>query len=222
VNKNVLIYHFTKKDNIESILQNGLIHGTKFNTLGSQLRVEANYFWFSPTHHLMNYKDNKDYACLEISIDSNLCVIGNMDLISAAFVNFIMEKKNESLHDYKELVKQFDASAVKYDAYKNGLFRAPEIMVQGKIPPSFIKIINSLTTAGAFLNNREIYNENLKQKLLAFMPQTEQLDDTIAMVANLEKNSIIKKISLHDDSFGMLQSYIVNDSNEFFTIELKQ
>jgi len=222
VNNNVLIYHFTKKDNIESIFQNGLKCGTKYNTLGSQFRDGANYFWFSPAHDLMNYKDNEDYACLQISINSGLCIVGNMDLISAAFVNFIMEKKNESLHNYKELVKLFDSSAVKYDFYKNGLFRAPEIMVQEEIHPNSIKVINPITTKGIFSCNREIYNENLRQKLLALMPPKEQFTDTHTTVTYLEENGIIKKIALHDDSFGMLQSYIVNDSKYFFTIESKQ
>jgi len=209
------------KENVESIFQDGLKQGAKYNTLGSQLRAGANYFWFSPAHDLMNYKDNEDYVCLQISINSGLCVVGNMDLISAAFVNFIMKKKNESLHDYKELAKQFDSSAVKYEFYKNGLFRAPEIMVQEEINPSSIKIINPLSTTGAFSRNRETYNENLKKKLLALMPSQEGFIDIHTMVVHLEENGIIKKIALHDDSFGRLQSYIINDSKEFFTIELR-
>ena len=222
MNNNVLIYHFTKKDNVESILQDGLKHGTKYNTLGSQLRINANYFWLSPAHDLMNYNNNEDYTCLQISINSDLCVVGNMDLISSAFVNFVMEKKNKALYNYKELVKQFDSSAVKYDFYKDGLFRAPEIIVQEKINPSAIKVINPLATMGSFLCNREIYNKNLRQKLLSLMPSKEQYDDTRTAVAYLEEKGIVKKIALHDDSFGMLQSYIVNDSKEFFTIEIKQ
>jgi hypothetical protein len=217
---NVLIYHFTKKENVESIFQNGLKHGTKYNTLGSQLRIGANYFWFSPAHDLMNYKDNEDYECLQISIDSKLCIVGSMDLISSAFVNFVLEKKNESLYDYKELVKLFDLSAVNYDFYENGLFRAPEIMIQNDISPDSIKVINPLDIIGSFSNNREIYYEKLKQKLCALTLSKAELTDIHSTIKYLEKNDIIKKIALHDDSFGMLQSYIVNGSKEFFTIEL--
>jgi len=45
--RTVPIYHFTKKDNVESILMSGLKHGTKFNTLGSQLRIGAIFLAFT-------------------------------------------------------------------------------------------------------------------------------------------------------------------------------
>jgi len=217
---NVYVYHFTKKENVDSILHNGLKHGTKYNTLGSQLRIGANYFWFSPEHDLMNCKSNKDYECLQIYIDSNYCIIGNMDLISSAFVNFMLEKKNESVYDYRKLVALFDSSAIKYDYYENGLFRAPEIIIQQEISPDYIKVIDPLEISGSFPNNREIYNEKLKHKLQDLTPPDVHHSNIYSMIEYLNEKDVIKKVALHDDAVGLLQSYIINDNHEFFTIEL--
>ena len=211
----ISIYHFTKKENVNSILSIGLKHGTKFNTLGSQLRIGANYFWLSPMHDLMGYKD---FECLEISIEENLCIVGNMDIISSAFFNYMMVKQGNSLHDYTELVKLFDSTAVAYHSYQNGYFRTPEIIVQKDITPENIKVIKSSEVIGKFSNNRKLYNENIKSKLLTMT--NNKLHDINSMISYLEKNEVIKKVALHDDSSGLLHSYIIKDTNEFFTIEL--
>jgi len=167
----------------------------------------------------MNYITNDDYECLQITVDENLCIIGSMDLISSAFVNFIVEMKNESLYDYKALVELFDSTTVKYGSYINGHFRTPEIMVQSEICPNAIKIVRPSEIPCKYPQNREIYNENLKQKLFSLVSPEMRFLDVNSTAKYLEENEIIKKMAVHDDSFGMLHSYMVNDTNEFFTIE---
>jgi len=221
MSNNIFVYHFTKKQNITSILQNGLKHGTKYNTLDSQFRAGANYFYLTPSHDCMNYKNNNDYECLQISVDKNLCVVGNMDLISSAFYNFMMEKKNASLYNYRKLVKMFDSTAVAYDFYETGYFRTPEAIIQNDILPNVIEIIKPNEVTSNFINNRELYNKKLEQKLYELTLSNVQFKNIYTMIKFLEENKIIKKIALHDDSFGLLQSYIVNDTSEFFTVELE-
>ena len=55
MNEKITIYHYTKRENLDAILTQGLIPGTKFLTLGSKLREDANYFWDSPMSDAMGY-----------------------------------------------------------------------------------------------------------------------------------------------------------------------
>ena len=220
MSEKVSVYHYTKKTNVDKILSKGLIPGTMFNTLGSRLREGANYFWLSPDHDKMGCKNNDDYACLRIIVDEKHCIIGNMDIISAAFFNFIMEKRGESHYEYKELVKLFDMTAVKYNSYEEGLFRAPEIIVQKEIPPGNIKVVNPSEIVGIYPNNHSIYNERIKNKLMEltgknFSPINE-------LIGNLEKSGKIMKIAEHDDSNSvqLLHSYLIKATNEVITFEV--
>jgi len=217
IDKNISVYHFTKKENIESIFQNGLIHGTNYNTLGSPLRKGANYFWLSPAHDLMGYKGNDEYICLKVTIDTDFCIIGNIDLISSAFYNYVMEKQGRPLYNYSTLVKLFDTTAVSYSSYKIGHFRAPEVIVQHEISPEHIEIATFSEGFDSFADNYKVYYDNLKSKLSTLT--NNSFSDLRSLVHELEESSKIKMVALHDDSFGMLNSYIISDTNEFFTVE---
>ena len=217
MDENAVVYHFTKKENVEAILNKGLLPGTKYNTLGSKLRFGANYFWLSPAHDLMNYKNNIDYECLQVTVNEKLCIVGNMDLISSAAVNFFMSKKGNSLYEYQVLAKLFDETSVNYRSYEEGLFRAPEVIVQKEISPKNINIIKSSEVKEKYAHNRKIYNERIRNKLVIL--SDNRFSNISSTISYLEEHSKIKKVATHDDSFGLLDSYIIMDTNEFFTIE---
>ena len=216
----VSVYHYTKKENVDSIISMGLHCGTKYHTLGSKLRDNANYFWLSPVHCLMGYKESCEYICLKIAVEVSICFVVNMDLASAAFVNFIMEKKREALHDYRSLIMLHDDYAVNYRLYENGYFRAPEVIIQNKIHPDDMEIIDPFSIeVDKYKDNRKIYNEAIKNRIIALTAEKILIADMDSTLRFLEKNEIIKKVAIHDDSSGMLQSYIVTATNEFFTVD---
>jgi len=194
-----VIYHFTKKENLQSIFREGLVCSSKFHSLGSKLRNNAVYFWLSPANDGMGYNGNDEYECLQVSVDSDLCMVANMDLISAAFVNFIMEKENKALYDYKKLASLYDSSAVKYADYTVGLFRAPEVIFQENISPKQIKVAKVSVNEDSYANNRNAYNIN-----------------TVNQITSLK---LLQKVAMHDDSTGLLTTYKFKDSENFVTIE---
>lgn len=206
MNKKIKIYHFTKKENLESILEHGLRPDTKFLTLGSKLREGAVYFWSNPGEDEMGYIGNKNYVCLEVNIDASRCFVASMDIISAAFVNFVKAKTGEALWDYQKLAGLYDSEAMPYSSYTPGHFRVPEIIVQGVVAPAFISAVEA-EFATPVKSNREIYNERLRGKLAT------DIDE-------MEKQGLVEKIAIHDDSTGLLASYFWRDSGEFFTVEL--
>jgi len=199
MNGGAVIYHFTKKENLQSIFREGLVCSSKIHSLGSKLRSNAIYFWLSPADDGMGYNGNDEYECLQVSVDSDLCMVANMDLISAAFVNFIMEKENEALYDYKRLASLYDSSAVKYEDYSIGLFRAPEVIVQGNISPKQIRVAQISADEDSYASNRDAYNKKIVNQITAL--------------------KLLQKIAVHDDSTGLLTTYKFKDSDSFVTIE---
>ena len=147
----------------------------------------------------MGYKCNNEYVCLQIIDDIDSCMVANMDLISAAFINFIMEKNDEALYDYRTLVALYDTTAVSYRDYVIGLFRAPEVIIQNDISPQKITVVKNFEDEDSFAKNRDVYNANLKGKLSSLMT--------------------MQKVAVHDDSTGLLCTYRINEKDEFITIE---
>jgi len=194
-----VIYHFTKKENLQSIFRDGIVCNSKYHSLGSDLRNNASYFWLSLANDGMGYSRKDEYECLQVSVDSDSCMVANMDLISAAFVNFIMERDNEALYDYKELAAFYDSTAVKYDDYTVGLFRAPEVIVQGNISPKQIKVAKVSSNEDFYASNRDAYNKKIKNQIASL--------------------SLLQIVAVHDDSTGLLTTYKFKDSNDFVTIE---
>ena len=195
----VVVYHFTKKENLPSILRDGLTCCSKFNTLGSILRNNACYFWLHPANDLMGYASNSEYECLEVTINSTACIVADMDLISAAYVNYMMEKSDQALFDYNELVAFYDKSALQIDTYVIGTFRAPEVIVQRNISPENIKPVNLPTKDNGFASNRDVYNAKIRTLYSA--------------------TSDMKKVAVHDDSTGLLTTYALKRTDGFITIE---
>lgn len=146
----------------------------------------------------MGYKGNDIYECLQISVNADLCVIANMDLASSAFVNFVLARKHENLYDYKKLVAAYDTTAIGFNGYVTGLFRAPEAIIQSRIPPEKISIAQ-LPIEKNHISNRSVYNENIIEKFPSL--------------------TSMQKVAIHDDSTGLLHTYHLGDKDEYVTIE---
>lgn len=163
------------------------------------MRKKACYFWLSPANDAMGYNNDKDYECLSVNVDIDECVVTNMDLISAAYVNFIMEKDNKAMYEYRKLVAAYDETAVKYLDYGIGLFRTPEVIIQGNIDPQNIEVVQASDIDNQYTSNRDLYNANIGSIY----------DQLTAM----------EKVAIHDDSTGLLSTYKQKDKEEYYTIE---
>jgi hypothetical protein len=194
----ITLYHYTKKENVPTILRNGLLNRSKFNVMGSKLRSNASYLLLSPAHDVMGYRDDEDFECLVASVDPAFCVVADMDLISAAYVNFVQEQTNESLYDYRKLVALYDTTTVPISGYINGMFRAPEVIVRRLIPPGHIRSCQPSGGLDAYAGNRAVYHDAAVKKLLA---------------------GGVEKIASNEDATGHISTYKVTGRDEFFTIE---
>ena len=133
-------------------------------------------------------------------------------------MNFKIAETNKVLHDYTELVQWYDSFAVSYLSYESGVFRSPEIIVNGIVPPEDIRIADTSSVKGGFINNRQKYNDRLLKMVQDLL---EVCGDTSLKVHDavhfLERVGKLKKVATHDDSSGLLHSYLLN--GEFVTFD---
>ena len=103
------------------------------------------------------------------------------------------------LYDCNKLVAAYDTSAVKCRDYVKGMFRAPEVLVQGNIVPEKIKIAKPYEPKKSCISNRSVYNASIKAKNLSF--------------------KAMEKVAVHDDSMSLLHTYKIVGENKFVTFE---
>ena len=201
-----LCYHFTNKDNLNQILKEGLYALSGYNSLESKIRRESIYAWLIAEHDTMGYLENKNFVCLEIRTDYEKCIIANMDMISAAFVNFIGaggQIKNIDLS--KKLVKLYDNSTIKLSEYVNGLFRTPEVIIKEYISPEYIRVLSEEHIPRyktSFSDNKVTYENKILRKI-DMLVGNKKLSIYKKIQYLLERN-IIQRVAVHDDSYGLL------------------
>lgn len=217
----VYVYHFTKRENVPIILQQGLNVVSKFNKLNSIVREKAIYAWLIPEHDRMGYLNDKEYVCLQIKVRPQDCIVANMDIISSAFVNFVgTSEQVANLSLSKDLVSYYDNSAVHIDEYKNGMFRVPEVIIPYYIEPKDITIHSNINSHqySDLIENKKIYDETWLERLqLLANYSTDKKTD---IINRLSRTGLIKRIAIHDDSDELLATYEISKSKEYFTIEL--
>lgn len=213
------VYHFTLKDNVPMIMEQGLKIKSKYSKLNSKLRNKAAYALLNPQHDKMGYLKGKEYTCLKIKVNPNDCFVADMDIISAAFVNFIGSgDQMKKMLLAQELVSQYDSSAVHIDKYVNGMFRAPEVIIPYHIEPDKIVVHSDTNLSDTICNNTKIYNEACLKKLQGLSNHTT--GEKIALITELTLLGVIKKIATHDESGGLVSTYQIIENNEYFNIEL--
>lgn len=213
------VYHFTLKENVSNILEQGLKARSKYNKLNSKLRDKAIYAVLNPEHDKMGYLKDNSYTCLRIKVNPNECYVANMDIISAAFVTFIGSgEQNKKLSLIQELVSHYDSSAVFIDKYEDGMFRAPEVIIPYDVRPEDISIYSIPTSHKDVCFNTELYNDLCLKKMQSL--SSCHNEEKNALITELILLGVIKKIATHDDSNRLLTTYKIVENNEFFTIEL--
>jgi len=214
----VTVYHYTPRENVPTILKNGLLNQSKFNAMSSRLRVNASYHLLSPSHDVMGYAGDEGYACLQVTADPAHCVVADMDLISAAYVNYIQEQANESVYDYRKLVALYDASAVALTDYENGMFRAPEVILRRHVPPDKITLAAPADRSDAYAGNRGAYNAAVWSKLSSCAPPGTFRTMT-ALIEALTQSGLIIKLAENEDATGPIRTYALKGRDGFFTVE---
>lgn len=204
------IYHFTKKENVDGVMLNGLQTKSNYKGVGSRIRNEVIYGWLKPEYDLMGYKNNDNYALLEIDVELDSCIIANMDWISSAYVNDKVygESKNKLV---THLITMYN-NYIPLKKYLLGTYRAPEVLINTKISPDKIRILNN--DIAGINDNVERYNDIIAVKY------NFKISDEIFMRFLNETN--FEMIAIHDDSSGLLMTMFDELQNEVVTLNINK
>ena len=136
------LFHFTDIANKDNILKNGIKASTKYEIF-TPIRENAVFCW-------LNKKDNKlindNQICFKIDVDTDRCLIADMDYISMAMMYKYnpkgegIAKKPVNPKAENLFVQLYEVTAVKPCDYYDGMHFSPEVLVKGDIQISDIEL----------------------------------------------------------------------------------
>jgi hypothetical protein len=213
------LYHFARAETLDSISDEGLKTGSRYFMMDVPSRNDAVYLWLAPDYDVMGYNENPQYVCLRVKVDSSRVKVAPMELISAAYVNHIGQRQPKNPEIAERLVRAYEKSQVPLEQYQHGQVRAPEVLAQGPIDPDDIAVVKMPDSGAKGEGNRRAYASRWAEQLIRILhiQRTQMtLDDLTA--AALNQGQAVR-VAKHDDATAYLETYMLVDSGDFFTVE---
>jgi len=136
------LFHFADKENVESILKNGLKASTKYEVF-TPIRENVVFCWL---HKEDNKIPKENQVCFRVRVGSGRCLVADMDYVSMAMMYKYnpkgegIAKKPVNPEAEKLFVQIYEATAVKPCDYYDGMHFSPEVLVKGDIQASDIAL----------------------------------------------------------------------------------
>lgn len=214
------LYHYAREEDVDNISEEGLKTGSKYFMFDVPSRNNAVYCWQAPDFDVMGYSENPRYIGLRAKVDVARCKIAPMELVAAAYANHIGQNRTPRNPELEaHLIAAYEKSAVSYFDYSPGLFRAPEVLVQEPISADEIAVIRANEIGMRGEENRRVYRARWSEKLIQLLNiQRTRMTLQELTEAALHRGAAIKAAT-HDDATAWLETYMLVESGEFFTIE---
>jgi len=213
------VYHYARVEDLDAISDEGLKTGARYLKVDSALRNNAVYAWLAPEFDVMGYNENPRYICLRARVEAARCRVAPMELISAAYVNHIGRGQPKNGEIAARLVAAYEKVAVPINEYTFGLFRAPEVLVEGEISADDIAVVRAPEAGTRGEENRRVYAGRWAEhliRLLSIQRTLMQLNELTEAAAN---RGIAVCVAKHDDATAYLETYMLLETGEFFTVE---
>lgn len=213
------VFHYARADDLDAISDEGLKTGSLRWKVLSELREKCVYAWLAPDYDVMGYNENPKYICLRARVDSSRCRVAPMELISAAFVNHIGrgQPKNEEVAAH--LIAAYEKNAVPVHEYAQGMFRAPEVLVEGEISADDIAVVKAPEAGMRGEENRRYYASRWSEHLIRVLSIQRTLMQLGELTAAAAHRGIAVRVAKHDDATAYLETYMLTETGEFFTVE---
>ncbi len=213
------LYHYARAENLDSISDEGIKTGSRYFMMDVPSRDNAAYLWLGPDYDVMGYGENPAYVLLRARVEVARCTIAPMELISAAYVNHIGQRQPRNPEIGGRLVAAYEKAQVPIHDYQTGLFRAPEVLVQGEISPDEIAVVRNPETGNRGEGNRRAYASRWAEHLIRLLGiQRTQMTLQELTEAALNRGQAVR-VAKHDDATAYLETYMLVESGDFFTIE---
>jgi hypothetical protein len=142
------LYHYARSEDLDSISEEGIKPGSKYFMFDVPSRNSAAYLWRFPDEDVMGYDENPRYVLLRAKVDAAKVKIAPMDLISAAYVNYIGRGQPKNPEIAAKLIAAYEKLQVPYFEYETGRFRTPEALVEGGVDADDIAVIKQPESLG--------------------------------------------------------------------------
>jgi hypothetical protein len=215
------VYHYARAEDLDAISDEGLKPGSQKMALESALRNNAVYCWFSPDFDVMGYNENPHFVCLRARVDLARCKVAPFELAQAAYVNQVGvgrgQPKNAEVA--ARLIAAYEKLAVAYDQFERGAFRAPEVLVAGEISADDIAVVKSPEIGRRGEDNRRVYAARYSEHLIRVLSIQKTLMQLGELTIAAINRGVVVRVAKHDDATAYLETYMIADTGEFYTVE---
>ncbi|MBI3538526.1 MAG: hypothetical protein HY070_13335 [Chloroflexi bacterium] len=213
------LYHYAREEDLDAISEEGLRVGARQLTLDSAFRKSAVIAWIAPDFDVMGYNENPKYVCLRAHVDDARCRVAPYELAQAAYVNHIGRGQAKNPEVAARLIAAYEKSAVPFDQHTLGTFRAPEVLVEGDISADDIAVVKSPEVGRRGEDNRRIYAVRWAENLIRILSIQKTLMQINELTEAAANRGVAVRVAKHDDATAYLETYMLVEQGEFFTVE---
>lgn len=213
------LFHYARAEDLDAISDGGLKPGARTLIVESALRANSVYTWLAPDYDVMGYGENPQYVCLRVRVDAARCRVAPMELAVAAYVNHIGRGQPKNSEIAARLVAAYEKAAVPLDEYLPGMFRAPEVLVEGEISADDIAVVKAPESGARGEENRRQYASRWGEHLIRVLGVQRTLMQLPESTQAAVNRGLAVRVAKHDDATAYLETYLLVDTGEFFTIE---
>ena len=213
------VYVYVRADDLDAISEEGLKPGSKTLRVDCALRQKSVAAWLAPDFDVMGYNENPQYVCLRARVDSLRCRVAPMELLVAANASHIGRGQPKNEEVAARLVAAYEKTAVPIAEHTFGLFRAPEVLVEGEISADDIAVVKSPEAGTRGEENRRIYAARWAEHLIRVLSIQRTLMQLQELTEAAEHRGVAVRVAKHDDATAYLETFMLLETGEFFTVE---
>ncbi len=213
------VFHYVRAEDLDAISEEGLKPGSRTLTLDSPLRTSSVLAWLAPDFDVMGHSENPQYVCLRSRVESARCRVVPMELAQAAYVNHIGRGQPKNDEVAARLVAAYEKAAVPTSEHTLGMFRVPEVLVQGEISADDIAVVRAPEAGTRGEENRRIYAARWSEHLIRILSIQRTLMQLRELTDAALHRGVAVRVARHDDATAYLETCMLVENGEFFTVE---
>ena len=213
------LFHYARAEDLDAISEEGLKVGARVMKVESALRESSVYLWMAPDYDVMGYNENPKYVCLRARVEVARCRAAPMELFVAAYVNHIGRGQPKNHEIAAKLIAAYEKMATPIDLYNQGMFRSPEVLVEGEISADDIAVVKSPEAGTRGEENRRYYASRWGEHLIRVLSIPRTLMKLPELTEAARNRGVAVRVAKHDDATAYLETYMLTETGEFFTVE---
>jgi len=213
------LYHYAREEDLDAISEEGLKVGSRKMILESAARTSAVACWLAPEFEVLGHSENPKYICLRARVDEARCRVAAFELAQAAYVNHIGRGQPKNAEIAARLIAAYEKSAVAVNYHTLGTFRTPEVLVGGDISADDIAVVKAPEIGRRGEDNRRIYAARWGEHLIRVLSVSKTLMQLNELTQAAQNRGVAVRVAKHDDATAYLETYLLVEGEEFFTVQ---